>query len=190
VADPVANLRSRLETLDQIRRQVGLISASRIRELARARGLAAEISEAIEATSPFIEEHTAAVCPACPQVCCRNRHCYHEIGDIIYICSLGQGLPAYREGALDSDPCQFLGERGCRIRRSLRPHRCNWFFCTPLLEHIQGVSPRRYRRFVADIAGITDKRMELINTFASAIDKAGHDFSGMKKASDEIFFRI
>jgi hypothetical protein len=130
------------------------------------KSLALEVSGLIDAINPFIEEHTKAVCPSCQAVCCINRHSYHTYEDIIYICALGEELPSYIDGAEDSAPCQFLDKYGCTIKRSLRPYRCNWFFCTPLLEHIQTIPAPKYREFIASLEELTQKRVELITLYS------------------------
>ena len=130
--------------------------------------LAAEVAGLTETVSGFIQEHTATVCTACAKVCCINRHSYHETADIIYLCALGERLPAYDKAVADTEPCQFLGERGCAIRRSLRPYRCNWYFCTPLLEHMQSASAREYRRFMGLMTELGRKREALLDIYGEA----------------------
>lgn len=128
--------------------------------------LAFKIAEMIELLSPFIEHHTKAVCPSCQKVCCINKHSYHKHEDILFIQALGEELPVYMDGVDDSAPCQFLDKYGCTIKRSLRPYRCNWFFCTPLLEHILSIPAPEYRKFSDSLKQITQKREELLNEFA------------------------
>ena len=135
------------------------------RELVRVRNLAREISGLIESMSPFIQHNTEAVCPYCRDVCCINRHSYHEHRDIVYLQALGTKVPSYKKGKDDSAPCQFLGERGCTVDRSLRPYRCTWYFCTPLLDHIRCGPPALYRRFIDSLQLLTQKRQEMLNTF-------------------------
>lgn len=179
-----------IDALYSIRREVEDLCLKYGDGLEEVRGRAAGVSAAVETAGSFIERHTSAVCPVCPEVCCINRHSYHDLADIICICSLGERLPFYSTAAADMEPCQFLGERGCSIRRPLRPHRCNWYFCGPLLEHIQTVPAREYRRFIAYLRDINEKREGLVNAFASVLKKkAGCDFGHLRRASDEIFFR-
>jgi hypothetical protein len=151
--------------------------------------LARQAADSVEAISPSIERHTSVVCPGCERVCCVNRHCYHELGDIVSIRSRGEVLPVYREGVGDEEPCQFLGERGCRLRRSLRPHRCNWFFCSSLLSHIRESSARGYRSLVAGLEDINRKRGALLRAFDLFFYAHGCDPAALKRSSDEIFFR-
>jgi hypothetical protein len=180
---------TRQTALENILRQVEealLASGSGLSEL---RGLATEAADAVEAISPVIERHTSVVCPGCLQVCCVNRHSYHELRDIVYLCSLGERPPAYRESVGDAEPCQFLGEKGCLLRRFLRPHRCNWFFCSPLLDHIAASSVRDYRSLVAALEDINRKRGALLRAFDGVMHARGRDAGALRRSSDEIFFR-
>ncbi len=157
--------------------------------ISQVRGIAQAAARAVEALSPAIERHTSAVCPGCLRVCCVNRHSYHELSDIVYLSSLGERPPAFRGGVGDDEPCRFLGERGCRLRRSLRPHRCNWFFCSPLLDHIRESSAPDYRSFIAGLADINRKRSDLLSSFDALMRQLGRDPTTLKRSSDEIFFR-
>jgi hypothetical protein len=164
-----------ISVLYSIRKEVEELFAKYGDDLEKVRVRAEGVSAAIETAGAFIERHTSVVCPACPQVCCINRHSYHELRDVVCIYALGEKLPVYKKEAGDTEPCQFLGERGCSIRRPLRPHRCNWYFCGPLLEHIQTVSAREYRGFIADLRDINEKREGLFMTFANVLKGAGYE---------------
>jgi hypothetical protein len=127
--------------------------------------LAREVSELILSLDDFQQQGCNAVCPACTEVCCINRHAYHEHEDVIYLFALGEELPSYNLDVIDTGPCQFLGETGCTIKRHLRPHRCNAYFCTPLLEYMQERPAPAYRRFVNDLELLTRKREEMLEAF-------------------------
>jgi hypothetical protein len=131
------------------------------------RDLAILLSAGMAELDSLIQQHTAIVCPECSSVCCINRHSYHSLEDIAYIYALGKKIPHHASGLEDFLPCQFLGEKGCTLSRSLRPYRCNWYFCSPLLEHIQQRSSRYYSRFIYLLQDITGRRQKLIREFAS-----------------------
>ena len=134
------------------------------------RDIAAEITVEMENLGAFIETHTAVVCPECRSVCCINRHSYHTSDDIVYIYAMGRDIPLHTAGLDDSAPCQFLGEMGCTIPRPLRPYRCNWYFCLPLLDHImEHNSKRNYRFFIDLLQKISEKRQGMMEKFVSGI---------------------
>jgi len=127
---------------------------------------AVEAKDLIETISLDIERHTATVCMDCTSVCCINRHSRYDRSDIIFLSALGVDVPEYDSGTEETAPCRFLGNRGCILKRSLRPYRCTWFFCTPLLDHIVVSSdPSAYRRFMKTLQTITEKRTIMIDGF-------------------------
>lgn len=131
---------------------------------AGAEAAAREIARLTRELDAMLEPHTAAVCPACAEVCCRDRFCRHDAYDLAYLRLAGAPKPVYREDVPETGPCQFLGEQGCTIGRDLRPFRCNWFFCGPLLEQMAGVLPApAYRKVVGVLADISRLRLSLLS---------------------------
>lgn len=135
-------------------------------ESARMSEISQRLASLIREADPFIQGHTAAVCPSCKNVCCVNKHSRCEYEDIVYLHALGAEVVPDRSGRKDDEPCRFLGPRGCNRERHLRPYRCTWYFCTPLLEHIQEVPAREYRCFVGALCRMTEERRELEAAFS------------------------
>lgn len=138
--------------------------------LIKVRNIAIQVAQKIENLGAFLEQHTTVVCPECESVCCINRHSYHALDDIVYIYAIGEKNPLHNTSLEDSEPCQFLGKLGCTMARSLRPYRCNWYFCSPLLAHISACSSnRRYRSFINLLHEITRKRQEMMQEYVSVL---------------------
>lgn len=110
------------------------------------------MKEAYEAVSPFIEKHTARVCPSCEKVCCIDRHGTHEEEDLSFLAALGASAPPGSPREDDTLPCRHLSRTGCSIPRWLRPFRCTWYFCERLLEEMPRENPREYRLFMEDLS--------------------------------------
>lgn len=134
-------------------------------ELVHVKDLARIIRFRIDAIDHFIQQNTSIVCPNCETVCCINRHGYYDYEDLIYIHTLGLKPPVYKEGISDTDPCQFLSQHGCAIERSIRPFRCNWYFCNALLVHIENGPAKPYRSFIKQLDEIVDLRKEMLDEF-------------------------
>lgn len=98
--------------------------------------------------SPYIEAHTAALCPNCQNVCCMDRHGEYEAEDLVYLETLGEPLPDIRPKALDTDPCRHMTSTGCALPRWQRPFRCTWFFCAALLGEMPRKDKKKYRMFI------------------------------------------
>ncbi len=114
--------------------------------------------------SPFIEMHTARVCPHCPKVCCANKHGLPEKEDLIFFSAAGL-QPEPSAGPPD-EICSLLAARGCLLPRARRPFRCTWYFCAPLLESMRAGNARDYRRFVDALDRLVKLRERLLRCSA------------------------
>jgi hypothetical protein len=133
------------------------------------------MKEAYEAVSPFIEEHTTAVCPSCKSVCCIDRHGTHEEEDLLFIDALGEPPPSEGPRQDDAGPCRHLSPAtGCGIQRWRRPFRCTWFFCQPLLDKMRLENPKEYRRFVDGLQGLVRLRRRLFENSAQDVSCGGY----------------
>jgi len=154
------------ESLSSCRQDIADVFRYHRGRLNKVSNIAAGIAVEIENLSGFIQQHTAVVCPECSSVCCINRHSYHAFEDIVYIYALGEQVPLHAPGLDDSSPCQFLGKPGCAMPRYLRPYRCNWYFCSPLLSRITELSTvRHYRLFITLLQEITMGRQRLMEEY-------------------------
>ncbi len=123
--------------------------------------LALLMADSFNNLSPYIEKHTARVCPDCVKVCCANKHGTPEREDFLFYLALGvEARPA--SGPPD-EVCSLLGGMGCELPRWQRPFRCTWYFCEPLLDSMRQGSGREYRLFVAGLAGLVELRGRLIS---------------------------
>jgi len=134
-------------------------------ELAPVSVIARQFAALVREADPFIQQHCEAVCTTCTSVCCVNRHSFSDYGDVICLSALGHPVLPDISGRGGDDPCRFLGPGGCTIERPLRPYRCTWFFCSPLMEHIMSEPAPAYRRFCNLMSRMTEKRRSLIETF-------------------------
>ncbi|MCG6551086.1 MAG: hypothetical protein L7F77_02065 [Candidatus Magnetominusculus sp. LBB02] len=156
---------------------IGLAAAmphmSDIREMAR------RLQVKIALADPIIKPGNDKVCPNCQAVCCVNKFGCYDVGDVIYIALLGyldeQSLP-WSNNELAGLPCKYLLPTGCALLRQLRPFRCNWFFCTPIIEYMESGGKRAYRAFNRLFQEIITLRKEMLDEFsASALSLSGED---------------
>lgn len=162
-------------------RGIGSVFSLRDARLEIVRNLSQEVATLVLSMGAAQQGACAAVCPGCRSVCCINRHAYHEHEDIVYLGALGAEMPSYCEGVADVDPCQFLAEQGCTISRHLRPHRCNAYFCAPMLEYLENGPAPQYRLFIRDLERINRKREKMLEEF---YDKA---YSSNPRPTPDVF---
>ncbi|MBE0425630.1 MAG: hypothetical protein IBX72_03165 [Nitrospirae bacterium] len=138
-------------------------------KLQEVKELAWKIKEGFEKISPLIQKFTGEICPTCKDVCCINKHGFYNFEDLIYLHSLGLSPPDYKFQGDELDPCQFLSSRGCILERQFRPSGCNWYFCDPLLEHMEKIP--EYEEFDGSLTALAELWIELIDQFSNAIMK-------------------
>jgi hypothetical protein len=124
--------------------------------------LACQLKEAFNTVSPFIEKHTAIVCPECETVCCADKHGRYDSNDLLFHESLGTEIPVLSEGRNENDACRFIGETGCSRERWMRPYRCTFFFCDSLLKSLENDNAKLYRAFRDYFQYLVSLRHELI----------------------------
>ncbi len=117
--------------------------------------------------SPFIERAVQCLCPPCDDVCCTAGHGYFSFEDIVYLNALGLTPLLSGFGRPDSEPCQFLSEKGCSLARDVRPSGCNWYFCPSLLEYMEK-SPG-YVSFDSEMSTLAHTWMSMIDTFSIVV---------------------
>lgn len=125
--------------------------------------LALKVREGIKIISPFIQKNTQMICPGCKEVCCISKHGYYNYEDLIYLCTLGLNPAPPESGRKDSDPCRFLTAAGCVMERQFRPSGCNWYFCDPLLEHME--KSAEYHHFDESLRDLAELWMKMIEEF-------------------------
>lgn len=112
--------------------------------------------------SPFIEKHTSVICPGCQNVCCIDRHSAPEDDDQKFFEIMKIERPGRPAKAMDMEPCRYLDERGCALARIMRPFKCTWYFCPPLLNSMTEDRGRDYRRFIIALNELLDLRRKVV----------------------------
>jgi hypothetical protein len=129
--------------------------------IANCKETAEKMKQLLIESSPMIEDYTREVCPACAEVCCRQKHGMFRGNDRMYLHALGVEIPPRdQERPLDG-PCELMGPHGCDQPRWLRPFKCTWYFCEPLLKAMDDGPSRKARRLSALLQEMTELYREL-----------------------------
>jgi hypothetical protein len=118
--------------------------------------IAEKLCKLLTEASPLIDEYTSAVCPACTEVCCRQKHGLYQKSDIAYLKALGVKVPPRDDARPLNGPCESMGPQGCVQPRWLRPFKCTWFFCEPLLNALNNGPSRKARQLSARLQEMAD----------------------------------
>jgi hypothetical protein len=111
--------------------------------------IAEQLKQLLIDASPLIEEYTAIACPVCNDVCCRQKHGLYKEKDILYLQALGTDVPDRDRTRQVEGPCESMGQAGCAQPRWLRPFKCTWYFCDPLLVALQEGPQKKARKLSA-----------------------------------------
>ena len=118
--------------------------------------IARKLKQLLIESSPLMEEFTSVVCPDCTEVCCRQKHGLYRERDVLYLTLLGEDVPE-RDASLPLEgPCESMGPYGCVLPRWMRPFKCTWYFCEPLLAALNSSPPKKLRQLSALLQEMSD----------------------------------
>ncbi len=125
--------------------------------------LAEELKSFFSHISPYIEKHTAIICPDCKNLCCRDKHGRYDKYDIVFLEALGIDPRQEQNGRGETDSCHYINETGCSLERWMRPYRCTFFFCDALLESLENDNAKFYRSFRMYLEQLVSLRQKLLD---------------------------
>lgn len=110
---------------------------------------AEKLQQLLMDSSSLIEEYTREACPDCTDVCCRQKHGTYRERDIIYLNAIGALAPPFDRSRAPEARCEYLGHEGCVHPRWLRPFKCTWYFCDPIMRIMEERPQRSARALTA-----------------------------------------
>jgi len=123
------------------------------------------LKELLIESSPLIEEYTRELCPQCTSVCCKQQHGTYRDRDILYLRALGTSAPRQDEARPQEGPCEMMGPQGCVQPRWMRPFKCTWFFCSPLLAAMDTGPQKKARR----LSMLLQEMIDLYNSLSHSL---------------------
>ena len=112
--------------------------------------IANQLKRLLIESSDLFEEYTSRVCPDCTDVCCRQKHGIYGEGDMRYLKALDEQIPRRDLSRPGEGPCEAMGPRGCVQPRWLRPFKCTWYICEPLIAALDE-GPQQKARKLSDL---------------------------------------
>ncbi len=102
----------------------------------------------IQSLDPLMDRYCRETYPMCTDPCCLAGGIFYNLADILYLFGLERALPLGQTRTRPTEPCRYLGLRGCLIPRVYRPYVCVWFLCELQTERLLR-EPARIQRQVA-----------------------------------------
>ncbi len=117
------------------------------------------------ALEPYFRRYIEKVCKECENPCCVNRHGFPDFEDLIIFCALGECFGPFDCTQEDTEPCQFLGEKGCTLQRCERSYRCTWYFCDKVFDRFEAEDQKAFARFERLMDQLCQQRIDIIKSF-------------------------
>jgi hypothetical protein len=121
------------------------------------------------ALDPILTRFTGPVCASCPTGCCVNRHGFPDYEDLVVFRALGVERADFDPTLPDQDLCQYLGARGCMLKRYQRSYRCTWFFCDGLLDDFEARDPEAFQVFEEGCSRLAEARNSFLRAYQALI---------------------
>ena len=148
------------------------ISTHRCR-LAEAVESAMSIRSALEAIFPILDAVCVGTCPWCPEPCCIVARSWFDFRDLLFFHLNDLALPP---GPLSTDEarrCRYLGRRGCRLPRILRPWACTQYLCATQHRFLsKSLGTHALNQLASSIRRICAARILLEETFEEIVKRS------------------
>jgi hypothetical protein len=148
------------------------ISTHRCR-MAEAVESAKSIRSALKAIFPILDAACVGTCQWCPEPCCIVARSWFDFRDLLFFHLNDLALPP---GPLSTDEaglCRYLGRRGCRLPRLLRPWACTQYLCAT--QHrflIKSLGTHVLKNLASSIQRICAARILLEETFVEIVKRS------------------
>lgn len=119
--------------------------------------MAAAIRLRLESLFPVMEALCRQACRFCPEPCCIVATVWLDFRDLLFLHLGDLPLPGAQLIGTRHERCRYLGPRGCRLPRIIRPWACTVYLCPPhvrLLGRPPAAHRERVERTVAQIKAL------------------------------------
>ena len=79
--------------------------------------------------SDLMDEICLRTCPWCPEPCCAVARVWFDFRDLIFLHVSNLPVPNDQPLYEDEKTCRYLGVKGCRLPRNIRPWTCTRYLC-------------------------------------------------------------
>ena len=138
-------------------------------KLKNAIGLAADIRERLERIFPLLDQFCSVTCRLCPDPCCIVATVWIDFRDLLFLHLSELPIPPAQLIQNLHQACRYLGYRGCRLPRLLRPWACTTYLCGAQWRNLRRQTETVQKNFDRDVANIKAQRLEMEAEFIRII---------------------
>ncbi len=123
--------------------------------------IVARIDDAIGWLDPVMTRYCEQTCPTCEDPCCRGKRIFFNLADVLVLAARNDWIPPGQTRSMDGEPCRYLVQTGCTLKRAYRPYVCVWFLCEPQMELLAQESVKFQRAFLKAMEAVRAGRLAL-----------------------------
>ena len=132
----------------------------------------------LDCLADLFDQLAAVTCAVCPQPCCQHAKVWLNWRDLLFIHLNGEILPPRQLRSEQTEPCRYLGPRGCLLPHRSRPWICTWYVCPLLKAALERDIPGGWGQAVALNNRVKTGRAAMEAAFLEAMGGSGRWVSG------------
>ena len=119
-----------------------------------------------------------STCRFCPDPCCEKAWAWFDFKDLLFMHLCGSEIPGSQALSAPGDRCRYLGHRGCRLPRIMRPWVCTWYVCPTQAARMRRVPVALRGTFERSVDRVKQQRTALEAAFIHITTGASRDGDG------------
>ena len=131
--------------------------------------VAREIKSYLNSVFPILDALCAHSCPWCPEPCCLKASVWFDFKDLLFLHFNKLSISPAQPRADFKTQCRYLGPRGCRLPRIVRPWICTWYLCPTQTAKLKNGEAHKRESIEKAFAQIKSDRNLLENEFIRII---------------------
>ena len=142
-------------------RALGKLLARHRNDLCAAQSVAEAIRSHLVSLFGLLDDLCRNSCPWCPDPCCILNKVWFDFRDLLFLHLLELPIPPAQLNCGNDQACRYLGHRGCRIPRSIRPWACTQYVCATQRNYLARLEDTSISAFQIKLDEIHALRMEM-----------------------------
>ena len=129
------------------------------------RAIAFRLADRLDSLFFTTERLCRSTCRFCPAPCCEKAWAWFDFKDLLFMHLRGIEIPGSQALSAPGDRCRYLGHRGCRLPRIMRPWVGTWYVCPTQAARMRRVPVALRGEFEQSVDRIKQQRLALEAAF-------------------------
>lgn len=142
-------------------RRIGVLLHCKAQHLPHVQQQVRAIEQHLRSLDVLFKHLGPQTCRMCPDPCCQVAKIYFDFRDLVFIMLHSQQLPPNQPLPALTESCQYLGPKGCRLSRDMRPWVCTWYLCPVQKSFLRSGASGLLDTYTAAAQAVTRLRKQL-----------------------------